>query len=519
MCFCGISGASVSTVRAVIMYIINIFSKVIGHKYDIKNAMSVAMIWILIDNPLYINNSGFILSFVSVAGIAFVLPVIDEVFGEYVSVKGIKTKNLKSFMIVITRKMIGALLSSTVLYLVTLIVIADTYYEIPIYSVLLNALLLPLMGVIVISGFMGGMLFYIIEPVGKIVVLFAVIILKIYKFVCNIFTKMPLNTYVTGNRENWQIVLYYAIFAFMLLICVVLKRRGCGLLKIVVVQMTGVIVLLLLVMMKQKYEFCVAILDVGQGDCIYVEGPDGNNYLIDGGSSNENNIGEYKIEPYIKYRGRDSLTAIVITHMDTDHISGIIEILEKGDIKVENIIIGQDIIENENYKKVIELVNYRNINVITIKEGDVFGGDIRFTCLNPIENNEYEDINAASVVLMGEYNDYKFLLTGDIGENEELSIVEGKYRDEIKELLLLKVAHHGSKHSSCEAFVKYVNADVAVISCGKRNMYGHPAPIVVDRFEKYSTNLYITMESGMIWIEEKKGRIVLKKYIEKGYTS
>lgn len=511
LCFCGISGGSVSTVRAVIMYMLNIFSRVLGRKYDIKNAMAIALICVLVDNPLYINNGGFILSFLSVTGIGFVLPAINEIFENYVMVKGInikkiiEKKSIIELMNLLKKKTFGALVTSSTLYFVTLMVIADNYYEVPIYSILLNAFLLPMMGIIVISGYLGGVAFYIAKPLGELLVLVSVIILKLYKLVCSLFGRLPMNTYVTGDRQLWQVVVYYGVMVVLMIICVVLKRKKCGMQWIISVLSVGIVVMLSLVLWKKEYNFNITFLDVGQGECIYVESPDGNNYLIDGGSTDEKNIGEYKIEPFLKHRGRERISAVFVTHTDTDHISGIIELIENDKIDIQNIVFGTYMPErNEAYMKLCELAMEYGISVHMIDEGESVGDDkngVEFLCLNPIEGYKYEDINGASIVLLGQYKEFSFLLTGDISMAEEKVILEGKYKGFLNDLMLLKVAHHGSKNSSSASFLETVQPSYFVISCGDDNSYGHPHGETLERLESLGGKVLITKDCGSVIVE------------------
>ncbi len=512
LCFCGISGGSVSTVRAVIMYMINIFSHVLGRKYDIKNAMAIALIWVLVDNPLYIDNGGFVLSFLSVAGIGFVLPAVNEIFENYIMIKGIKmkkvieNKNILELLRICSRKTLGAFITSGSLYFVTLMVIADSYYEVPVYSVILNAILLPLMGIIVISGFLGSIAFYIAKPLGEVLVLASIIILKLYKFVCGCFVSLPMNTYVTGDRQLWQIVVYYGVLVALMIVCVVLKRKKCGMQWIMGAMLVGVVAMLSLVLINKEHEFNITILDVGQGDCIYVESPDGSNYLIDGGSTDEKNIGEYKIEPFLKYRGRKSITAVFITHADTDHISGILELVEDGIIDIQNIVFGAYMPEkSERYMELYELAIENGITVNVIEFGESIGDyeqGVEFLCLNPGKDNKYEDINGASIVLLGRYKEFTFLLTGDIGVDEEKTILEGQYKGLLNNLMLLKVAHHGSKNSSCNEFLEVTCPNYVVISCGEANSYGHPHRETLERLEAIEGQVLITKDCGAVIVEE-----------------
>lgn len=166
---------------------------------------------------------------------------------------------------------------------------------------------------------------------------------------------------------------------------------------------------------------------------------------------------------------------------------GIITLIEE--LKVKNVIIGKQFEFCENYKKFIKIVNEKNIKVYEVEAGQKIKieKDIYFDILWPDSNNVITEnsINNNSLVCKLKYKDLSMLFTGDIEEIAEKQILQ-KYKNDIKVLnsTILKVAHHGSKSSSIEEFLKVVNPKIALIGVGENNTFGHPNSGVLERLEK-----------------------------------
>lgn len=498
ICFVCITGAGVSTVRAAIMYMIKMISEVVGRRYDMKNGAAISLVIILVDNPLYINNAGFILSFLSVTGIAFIAPSLREIF----------LKNMEKGR---KRKVAEALIITAVLYFTTGMAVAYIYYEIPVYAIILNLLLLPLMSIMVICGFAGALIYMVFIPPGEVILYVSTVILKIYKLVCKLFLALPLSTCATGSKTMLEVITFYVILAAGVCFCRLLSYKG---IKKIIVAVGAVFICMSVVLLihKKDYSFVVGVLYVGQGECIYVESPGGTNYLIDCGSIDENKIAEYKLEPFLKYMGRDKIDVVFVTHTDKDHVSGIIELLEQDKVKVGRVVFGNCIEEdNELYNCLLKLVKERNIKLKYMSAGDTIKDKyISFLCINPIKDMEYSDANEASTVLYCSYKEFDFLFTGDIGQDTEKFILNTKYGELLSDISLLKVAHHGSKSASGEEWIKHICSKMAVISCGKNNSYGHPHSEVLERMRDNETDIFVTSECGMVMVYEKNGGLCVK---------
>lgn len=241
----------------------------------------------------------------------------------------------------------------------------------------------------------------------------------------------------------------------------------------------------------------LAFLDVGQGDCFAADTRSGL-ILFDGGSSSEDQVGRYRILPYMKYLGYQKAQIAVISHMDTDHYSGIMELLEMGKIEYLGL---PEIPEDEAMKKVILTARKKGTTIFYLSRGrQIMTKDGNFKVLHPQKNSQMEK-NAASLVMQGKILGYRVLLTGDVEkEGEEELLLEGLERAD-----LLKAAHHGSKNSTSNEFLQKVKPKQTIISCGKQNRYGHPHLETIHRLQAYHTKIHRTDQNGAVifteWID------------------
>lgn len=268
-------------------------------------------------------------------------------------------------------------------------------------------------------------------------------------------------------------------------------------------------------------KFSIDFLDVGQGDCTIIRNETGNVYMIDGGSSSKDNVGKYIIEPYLKFYGIKNIDYCIMTHSDSDHISGIIEILsqETSDkIKIKNFLLPNPdkSAKDDAYYKVLNLAKAKCNNVSYIKKFDIIiDRKLKITCIHPEVNYKSDTANAYSTVLSIVHGNTSCLLTGDIEKDGEKQVLEllKQYRNDFPEkYTILKAAHHGSKNSSSADFLKCVMPDIVVISCGKNNRYGHPHEETMERLDSIGSNVIRTDESGMIGIVATNPQVKIYTY-------
>jgi len=236
----------------------------------------------------------------------------------------------------------------------------------------------------------------------------------------------------------------------------------------------------------------VAFLDVGQGDAIFIEAPNGSQMLVDGGP---NSAVVRELSRMMPFHDR-SIDIVVATHPDKDHIAGLVDVFERYEVgryldpAVEHdsgvYLALQNAVEEEGIERTLARRGMR----IALDEG-VYA-DILF----PDRDVSTVETNLGSIIMKVVYGETEFLLTGDAPQAIEKYLVaqdvEGLRSD------VLKAGHHGSKTSSAEDFVGFVNPHTAIISAGKDNSYGHPHKEVLDTFKKFGIEIRSTAEEGTI---------------------
>ncbi|MBI4158398.1 MAG: MBL fold metallo-hydrolase [Candidatus Yanofskybacteria bacterium] len=248
----------------------------------------------------------------------------------------------------------------------------------------------------------------------------------------------------------------------------------------------------------------IYFFDVGQGDAILIEAPNGNQVLIDGGPDNAVLQKLGKIMPFYD----KDIDLIVLTHSDADHVTGLIGVLER--YKVENVIYSNIVRKSSLYDAWQEVVAEEGADIIDPVAGKIIdlGNEVTLIILHPAESLDgaiKEKVNNDSVVLTLKYGEMEVLLTGDIEAKAERQIilnnnlVEGAPSQGLN-ADILKVAHHGSKTSTIEEFLYEVSPQVAVIQVGAKNRYGHPTREVLSRLENFGSKLYRTDADGDIKI-------------------
>jgi competence protein ComEC len=240
----------------------------------------------------------------------------------------------------------------------------------------------------------------------------------------------------------------------------------------------------------------VNFFDIGQGDAIFIETPQRHQILIDGGPSSA--ILE-KLGKELPFYDR-SIDLIILTHPDPDHLNGLVEVLKS--YKVELVGFNGAKGTNPAFSEFEKEIQKNKIPKIILFKGKRIwiGNKIHLDILSPLESfegKEVRDFNTSSIVARLVFGQNEFLFTGDAPKSIERELVGSNLNLDSD---VLKVAHHGSKTSSTEEFLEKVSPEIAVISVGKNNKYGHPHQEVLDRLEKYGIKVLRTDLQGDIKI-------------------
>lgn len=235
----------------------------------------------------------------------------------------------------------------------------------------------------------------------------------------------------------------------------------------------------------------VAFLDVGQGDATLIRDGNGFDMLVDGGRKGAS---EYLLD-YIREVGVDDLEVVVATHADSDHIGGLIAVIEADDIPVESVFYNGFPGTTQTWTEFSDAVTSSGLSLNQAQYPNTYTwGGITVKVLNPTSGMIDPDQNDASVVLLVDYAQISMLLPADIDSN-----IENKLPNRVTTLQadILKVAHHGSKHSTSQSFLQEVQPQEAIISVGT-NPYGHPAPETLSRLNDIDTGIWRTDLVGTI---------------------
>lgn len=225
----------------------------------------------------------------------------------------------------------------------------------------------------------------------------------------------------------------------------------------------------------------IHVIDVGQGDSILIQTPEGKTILIDGGEASSGVI------PYFEHLGITNIDVMVATHPHADHIGGLVEIL--GAIPVSKVITNGEPHTTLTYEHFLDAIATAKAEYVEVKRGDVISvGSINFLVLSPVAITN-SDMNQNSVILRVTFGKTTILLMGDAGADTERDIIASGLPLKAD---ILKVGHHGSKSASTPEFLSIVNPGVAIYSAGINNTYGHPAPEILAALSAVGATIYGT---------------------------
>ena len=482
-----VTGGSVSAMRAVGMFLVLVGAGIAGRSYDLLSAMALSAIVLLLDAPAYLYNVSFLLSFGAVIGIGALTP-------EICSLLNLKKRTAKS------------LAGSVIVWLITLPIALHAYGEVSLAGVILNLLVLPTSGIVLASGIFALPVGIFVIEIAKRVVFPGKCVLFFYEKLCEVVGWIPHSTWIAGSPQLWQCAVYYVMLGVAFTGVKWGKKAASVALVIFAVVFLGY---------HSRNGLTITCLDIGQGDCCVLKMPGGENFLIDGGSSNKKNTAVYQILPYLKNQGIAILDGIFVSHTDQDHISGIEELLELcaqklTTVRVKNLILPDWDTTGGEYEKLKMLAEQTGIRVQTVREGNLLKAkEAQIEILAPENGADGSDTNEDGMVMKVHFGKFRGLFTGDIGAETEKKLL-----DSMEDVDFLKVAHHGSKYSTCQGFLDVVSPEIAVISCSAKNTYGHPSADTIKKLEDCGAQVEYTMKNGAITVRTDGEGIWLDRFID-----
>lgn len=521
-------GTGTSVRRAILMFLLMLGAQAAGRSYDSLNALGVAAACLLLENPKIFLDAGFQLSFAAVIGVVWVgnchlLRAKEEASDDE---KGAgkcgrkETAELGKKAAALWRTLFG----SIAIQFTTLPLGAWYYYELPVYAIFINLLILPCMGLLLSLGVIGGGVGLFCRPAAEMLLFFCQKLLEGISLLCRRVAKLPGAMQIVGKPELWKMFFYYG--GLYLLVCYLhraVQRKNINETaenvwirkpEIKLAAIGGLLLFLLLwnpvtgnlplwnrMQWYQSRVFELDVLDVGQGDASFFRTSSGVTAFVDGGSTDVSKVGEYRILPFLKAKGIRQIDFWFVSHTDYDHISGLKEILEVG-YPVENLVFAADTKKDEPFLALTELAKENDTKIIYLQEKDVLHlGDAVIKVFSPNREISYADKNAASLVFCYEDDGFAGIFTGDIDVGTEERIAEAWEGE--PQIDFYKAAHHGSNGSNSEAFLQKTEPAVITVSCGYDNRYGHPGAEAVARMEKAGKQVFYTMQTGQIRITKR----------------
>ena len=493
------------------------------------SAINFSLLILLIINPYSILDIGMQLSYGGTIGIIFLNKPLKKVVN-----KKLKKKEQDSSTNLI-RKLKEKIMEIVLISLsANIIILPITLYHFNTLSItflISNLLASPLLGAIIILGFLTIIISFIFEPIAKILTIPLKILIEVLLQVATRVGNIPFSQVYLKTPKIYLICAYYlAIAMYILYKKLKNKNNKRRIEKIIfkkvkkinqkkIVAFVLIITILFSIYNHIPQNLKINFIDVGQGDSTLVITPNNKTILIDGGGNKTGyDIGKNVLLPYLLNKGITKLDYIIVSHFDTDHVGGLLSLMEN--LKVGQVIISKQGEDSENYQKFNKIIKDKKIKGKVVTKGDKIQieKNIYFDILWPDNSKLIGEniLNNNSIVCKLCYKSFSMLFTGDIEEIAEREILK-QYKDNINILnsTILKVGHHGSKTSSIQSFVEAVKPKIALIGVGKNNKFGHPNDAVIERLKKCGTKIYRTDQMGEIMLNiNTKGKIKVKKFIE-----
>ena len=455
-----------SVIRAALFFIIINIKKIFKLKVSSFDLIILLLFMLLIYNPFYIYNTGFLYSFV----ISISLIYFNELLSSNNYIKKLFKTSLISFLISIP-------------------ITINNNFELNLLIPLLNLLFVPFVSLVVFP--LNLLNFFILKL--DIINGFVITILE---NLSNIFFNLNIFSLTVPKISIYFLLLYYIIIIF------IIKRLS--------IKSIMVLIIILLIHSNIKYFNkipAITMIDVGQGDSILIEFAHNKNVLIDTGGkmkyksfkwktrSKEYSIAKDTIVPLLKSYGIKELSAIILSHGDFDHMGEAFNLI--NNFKVDKVIFNCGPYNNLE-EELIKVLDKKNIKYYScIKALNIDKNKLYF-----LRTRKYDNENDNSSVIYTELNGYKFMFMGDASIFTEKEILD---RYNLPNIDVLKVGHHGSRTSSSAEFINVINPKYSVISVGKNNRYGHPNKEVLENLS--NSKIYRTDKQGSIMFKIKNNKI------------
>lgn len=538
--------------RAALMAGIVLVGSVFYRRLDLLNSAGIALVILLVARPASMLDSSFQLTFVAIACIAGVsAPWLEEHIQPYVqalrgwrevrrdtahpplvaqfridlrtAIAWLVSRVPTNFLQSAETFWVGTLwilLRVVELTAVTLVLqigmqplMTVSFHRVALTAPVVNLVAVPMMGVMVPLGFAAVLCGTFFPALGRILAVplgwITALLIALVKY----FSGLPRWSYRVPGPPQWLLVVFFFLLIIVIVALRLRSRTSLWLSRASAASLLAVVLVIAtfpFASQWQRGKMELTVLDVGQGDSLFLVSPNGKTLLIDGGGAFggfpgrpehlATDPGEEAVSTYLWSRGFKSIDVVAVTHGHQDHLGGLTAVLQN--FKVGTLWVGREV-AGAALQNLEELANSRGVTVAHELRGEQFHWDgAEGQVLWPEAASDKGTLppkNNDSIVMRWEFGTRAFLLPGDAEKQAERQILAenttGALRADV-----LKIGHHGSKNSTTEEFLAAVHPRLAVISSGENNSYGHPSPELLERLEKAGVRVLRTDRNGAVHI-------------------
>ncbi|MBC8287178.1 MAG: DNA internalization-related competence protein ComEC/Rec2 [Nitrospinae bacterium] len=515
-------GAKVSSLRAGIMVSALLIAILFDRKSSLFNAFLTAAFVILLWKPESVLDVGFQLSFMAVGGILLVFTLLSQINDDPVARMGEPTWSQKLMRgtspdaqetfgqylkLRLEQILIGGALASVTVTIVTLPVLIYQFNRISLVGVFLNIIMVPLASLLIPTVLLMTIVGTISTTLAALPLLPVRGIAQTFLWVPEVFARPSFSSLHVPTPPSLWLVFYFSVLLSGLIILrthALNLEIGSLLKKSFIIS---VLFALALFSWPRAFQFpgdklTISVLDVGQGESLFIEFPNGETLVMDGGGFYKNrlDVGGRVVAPFLWNRGIRKIDYMVATHSDNDHIRGLYSLLDLFPVKhfltLGDSFVGKRLrnLQNQAGEKGAKFLRLKINKPLLI-------GEVRLIPLHPKpdqpSNSDRRVDNDLSLVLRLDYRGFSMLFTGDIGDKIEEELVKNPQQIDAD---ILKAPHHGSRFSNSPAFIKAVDPDTVIFSSGYLNRMRHPHPKTLERYQNADVDIRRTDAQGAVQI-------------------
>ncbi len=489
--YAALTGMAAPVARTAVMATVLLAGDTLQRLGRSPNTLGVAGLVILAADPLALFQTGFQLSFAAVAGILVFHPQCTAFFDARFPRLAARAP---------VRGLVSLLALTACAQFGTLPILVTIFGQVSLVSLVANIVAVPLSFVALAGGVVSVLLWNVPGPWASWTAATVDLSMRIILDSSRLFASLPGAVLDVGRPPLWMALVYTAVFLTFL------RAPGRRIRRLLpaVLGALAVAAVMQALQVPVPRTLRVTVLDVGQGDAVLVQAPDGSALLVDAGPATGGfDAGERIVVPALRHLGVRRLDALVITHPDDDHAGGAAAVIRALDVR--HVCISGDWSgrpEGEVLQRAIRMRGSRGPALRHVRAGDRIPLDpcVRVCVLAPERANAAQPAgNGTSAVLRISHGSVRVLLTGDAGLEEEDAMLQ-RFGDLLR-ADLLKVGHHGSRSGTGAAFVRNVRPVWAAISCGRHNRFRHPRPEVLARLRAMGARIPRTDVSGAVMFE------------------